>query len=577
VIKTLLKHIGCRVLTALSAAGGLAILNEHDVDIVFSDLNMPEMDGIQFAREIKNSGHDIPVVIVTAGGTSRKEEALQAGAVGFIEKPVSKDELEESLSEHTRHERTINVEVSVLHADDARVNGSIVREMALSVQAAHVWVPSGAEALRSIAAYWSVMHPEAPHESIEASLAKAGAAAIVPGEDAVVPHLGGPLVLLIDRYMPGMSGLEAAQVIRSLEERHPMLGRIPIVLLTGDSGEEVENAAREVGIDRTLTKPVRRSELIRALRSSVRGSSLPDMAAVRERAATRLSKKQLQLQSQHKVTRAESAGGGGGALLTPSMMSNSTGNLNIDNSNGNNSDSNKKKSATIHTSAAAAAAAGIASHQSGVSDNDHPTVMTPMVKRPASANRNTSGTAVPNGASRMSEMGASSASGSEPEVENDAARASASTPLVRALTRGDDSGGGKAGGAGAAGAPGSPSVQLPLVDFEALHSLTPGDTAACSSFVDEFLDSAGRDLSTLAEHCDDVSERATLPAAAKHVAHKICGAADSLGLARLGLKARQTEVFADNPDVNVKAIPPAVRSLMRVFDDTSVFWAKAPQ
>lgn len=67
-----------------------------DVDLILLDMMMPEMDGIEACRVVQQYEHlkDIPIIMVTAVGDSKKlAEALDAGAVDYVTKPINKVEL----------------------------------------------------------------------------------------------------------------------------------------------------------------------------------------------------------------------------------------------------------------------------------------------------------------------------------------------------------------------------------------------------------------------------------------------------------------------------------------------------
>ena len=80
---------------------GLAIARElhpkrADIDLILLDMMMPEMDGIEACRIVRQYEHlkDIPIIMVTAVGDSKKlAEALDAGAVDYVTKPINKVEL----------------------------------------------------------------------------------------------------------------------------------------------------------------------------------------------------------------------------------------------------------------------------------------------------------------------------------------------------------------------------------------------------------------------------------------------------------------------------------------------------
>ena len=85
-----------RVLTAASGPAGIALACAEDPDVILLDIIMPEMDGFAVCRALKADEHtaDTPVVFLTALRSDRKNrmEALEAGAEGFLAKPL--DELE---------------------------------------------------------------------------------------------------------------------------------------------------------------------------------------------------------------------------------------------------------------------------------------------------------------------------------------------------------------------------------------------------------------------------------------------------------------------------------------------------
>jgi len=84
-----------RVLTASSGAEALELLGAEDVDIVLSDVVMPEMDGYELCRHIRSTPATefLPVVMITASGSEQRLQALESGADDFIAKPFDQSEL----------------------------------------------------------------------------------------------------------------------------------------------------------------------------------------------------------------------------------------------------------------------------------------------------------------------------------------------------------------------------------------------------------------------------------------------------------------------------------------------------
>ncbi len=78
-----------KVLQAADGFDALKFLNHEDVDIVLTDVNMPNIDGLEFLRIIRQEQPNLPVILMT--GYSDKElilKALKAGADDFITKPI---------------------------------------------------------------------------------------------------------------------------------------------------------------------------------------------------------------------------------------------------------------------------------------------------------------------------------------------------------------------------------------------------------------------------------------------------------------------------------------------------------
>jgi DNA-binding NtrC family response regulator len=73
-----------------SADAALARLAGGPLDAVLTDLSMPEMDGIELVRRIRESDPLLPVIIMTAHATlERAVEGIRAGATDFLQKPVN--------------------------------------------------------------------------------------------------------------------------------------------------------------------------------------------------------------------------------------------------------------------------------------------------------------------------------------------------------------------------------------------------------------------------------------------------------------------------------------------------------
>jgi DNA-binding NtrC family response regulator len=83
-----------RVTTAEGTVEAAQILQESSFDLVISDLRLPDGDGLSILQQIRKSGSEIPVVILTAyGEVDSYLEAMNAGATEYLNKPVKSEEL----------------------------------------------------------------------------------------------------------------------------------------------------------------------------------------------------------------------------------------------------------------------------------------------------------------------------------------------------------------------------------------------------------------------------------------------------------------------------------------------------
>jgi CheY-like chemotaxis protein len=88
---------GYAVITASNAQEALNKLDTEDYDVVFTDIKMPGMSGLEMAEQVKERRPWLPVVIVTGYGSPDNEaRAEAAGVSGFLRKPLSPEMIEDS-------------------------------------------------------------------------------------------------------------------------------------------------------------------------------------------------------------------------------------------------------------------------------------------------------------------------------------------------------------------------------------------------------------------------------------------------------------------------------------------------
>lgn len=77
------------------------ILKNRTFGLILSDINMPQMDGLQLLARIKEMDHlkNVPVIMITTEGSQGKVmEAVQLGATGYVRKPFTADQIKEKLA-----------------------------------------------------------------------------------------------------------------------------------------------------------------------------------------------------------------------------------------------------------------------------------------------------------------------------------------------------------------------------------------------------------------------------------------------------------------------------------------------
>ena len=98
-----LKQTDLDVGEAYQAGDGqeaLAVLADNTVHLILSDWNMPNMDGlglVQAVRSNPDNAHIRIIMITTEGGETKVDEAIAAGANGYVKKPFTADDLEKEL------------------------------------------------------------------------------------------------------------------------------------------------------------------------------------------------------------------------------------------------------------------------------------------------------------------------------------------------------------------------------------------------------------------------------------------------------------------------------------------------
>ncbi len=124
-----LRRADCRILTASDGAQALILSKQETPDLLLLDVEMPRMTGIEVCRLLRQDPgfKDTPIVMVTS--TDRRDEAHQAGATDFWQKPIRENEFIEGIKKYVpiriREEERVSVglPVKVMTADGTEFDG----------------------------------------------------------------------------------------------------------------------------------------------------------------------------------------------------------------------------------------------------------------------------------------------------------------------------------------------------------------------------------------------------------------------------------------------------------------------
>jgi two-component system, response regulator, stage 0 sporulation protein F len=110
-LSKLLAQEGYETESVANGFEALDVLRSRKIDLVISDLRMPEMNGLSFLREINRNYPSIHVIMVTAhGGVESYLEAINLGAYEYLHKPVKLDELKSVMNKiFVDYERRVNL------------------------------------------------------------------------------------------------------------------------------------------------------------------------------------------------------------------------------------------------------------------------------------------------------------------------------------------------------------------------------------------------------------------------------------------------------------------------------------
>jgi len=239
VLARYLMNLGCDV---EEANGGTEAINktaQERFDLVFMDIHMPDVDGIDATRAIRDRERDrrddterVPIVAVTAHAIEEmRDEAMAAGMDDFMTKPVSKEKLGELLADVMPQRGMRAMLPRVLIVDDAPDQRLVLSRF------------------------------------LEGHYAVDVAVDLQQAQEAVLRRR--PDVLLVDKEVGGTDGLDW---LRQLQQQKALPDHV--VLVTGHRREDVLSEATAVGCAQVMQKPVHREQLMHTLRQLLRPASM---------------------------------------------------------------------------------------------------------------------------------------------------------------------------------------------------------------------------------------------------------------------------------------------------------------
>ena len=108
-METVLRQHGYEPISACDGIDALEKMESHHVDLIVLDIMMPRMDGYEFTRTLRESGSEIPILMITAKeGLQDKKMGFIIGTDDYMVKPVDEDEMILRIAALLRRSRIVN-------------------------------------------------------------------------------------------------------------------------------------------------------------------------------------------------------------------------------------------------------------------------------------------------------------------------------------------------------------------------------------------------------------------------------------------------------------------------------------
>lgn len=227
----------------------IKIVDRHDkgddYQCVIVDWKMPDMSGLETVRAIREKvGDAVSIIIISAyDWTDIEEEAIKAGANGFISKPLFRSTVYRTLNGLLN----LDHEQKTLNEDDTS-----------DLEGVHLLIAEDNDV------NWEIIQVMLEFHGITSERAENGQICVDKMNNASVGEFD---AILMDIQMPVMNGKEACEEIRKSGKDY--VKNIPIIAMTADAFAEDIAACKEAGMNGHVAKPLDMEKLIEELRSAL--------------------------------------------------------------------------------------------------------------------------------------------------------------------------------------------------------------------------------------------------------------------------------------------------------------------
>ncbi|QYX56961.1 response regulator [Roseovarius sp. SCSIO 43702] len=280
-------QLGLRVLGCASAPEALRLIEQdRDVDLVVADHEMPGMDGFELAEAMAETGHDLPVIVLSNSSKASEGEPAMRHVARVVQKPMARAELFAAMGAVSA--RPTKRRDGRSESDAALATQLVFRAAPRDGKAQGDGAPPGHEPVFRASRRRQLQEPATPRsaekrrmrvlaaednktnqlvfskmlKSLDVDIAFAG-----NGREAVTLFEEiGPDVIFMDISMPEMDGKEATRAIRALEAKRG--GHVPIVAMTAHAMSGDAEDILAAGLDHYLTKPLRKGPLVERIEAA---------------------------------------------------------------------------------------------------------------------------------------------------------------------------------------------------------------------------------------------------------------------------------------------------------------------